>query len=155
VVSASTLGAYHYLTDEGAYFTNNGNMTYTTSYGRSGGAHQYYLYVSGQTAAGTGKWSSYGAQTVNADYYWYVWIPYNSGSNDAAVRYYVRNTGEFFSIICNQENHANVWVWLGTAEGTGNPSSSYTSMANYCVSGYSCNSMLQVWWDDVYYRPLN
>lgn len=27
VVSASTLGAYHYLTDEGAYFTNNGNMT--------------------------------------------------------------------------------------------------------------------------------
>jgi hypothetical protein len=153
-VLASQLGTTSVVTDESSNFVvTSGPIPYQTSIGRSGGAHKYLLNAPPDYEYRSAKWRSYGSTTINTYYKWYVWIPLNGGYYDAGVRYYVRNTQDSFYVTVNQENWANVWVYLGEAWGNGDPTYSYTQLNNNCASGYACDLQHDVWWDDAKYYP--
>lgn len=150
-VYASTIGVTTTLPDDSSAFTHTSWLP-TSSTGLNG-SHQYVLYINGITGLASGTWSSTGSTTSSTNYKWSVWIPLNGDYTDAAVSYYVRNSEEEFTITVNQENHADVWVFLGWAYGTGYIPWSYINMENNCVYGYGCNQYYQVWWDDAKYYP--
>lgn len=150
-VFASSIGVTTILEDDSTDFSYTSWLP-TSAIGR-GGSHQYFLYVPGVTGNPYGKWSTTGSTTSSTNYKWWVWIPYNLDYSDAAVSYTVRNTEEEFPVTVNQENHADTWVFLGWAYGTGYIPWSYINMENDCVPGFGCNQYYQVWWDDAKYYP--
>ncbi|MGV8050649.1 MAG: hypothetical protein AB2L21_09960 [Anaerolineaceae bacterium] len=148
-VFASTLGVTTTISDYGSGFSSNGTTESGTSHLGHLSGDQYYT-------SAWGRWSTPLPQTITTNYAWKVYIPYNSGATDGAVKYTCYNDYEGSSgwpVIVNQENIWGGWVFLGWAYGYGSPMSSYAWMDNSCAAGYGCTTWYEVWWDDAKYKP--
>ncbi len=86
-----------------------------------------------------------------ATYSFEAWIPLNGLPADATVKYYVSGyTGySHWTPVINQENYANVWVWLGSEYATGSGYLGQVTLYNTCY-GVNC-TYTEVWWDNVKY----
>lgn len=148
-VLASSIGVTTTISDYGSYFSSTGTTESGTSHLGHLSGDQFYT-------SAWGKWRTTSPTTTTTNYAWKVYIPYNSGATDGAVKYTCYNDYEGSSgwpVIVNQENIWGGWVFLGWAYGYGGPMASYAWMDNSCAAGYGCSTWYEVWWDDAKYRP--
>lgn len=133
-------GAWNYVNETNATYTSkSGPYTNVTTTGYPSTNMHAYKSTSREYGqpVNSMRWKCNMSTTTNYNYHLYIAIPFNTGTLDGTYRYYARNTvsAENFYYYLNQENYANVFVYLGWTQGTGGSTNCYVETNNIKYDG--------------------